>query len=195
MYNIKKNDYINNPKNQKIYTPREVSQYLFDLLSEGFRAGDTILDPCSGNGSLLQPWKDSIRNFQTFGVDSDPDSNAEWETDFLALNKWERKYPHLVLCNPPFGGRKDRELNGEVWLDKIIELFGKEVPIVLFVPYNFRLPWTKESKRLQKFLNKEYPPIVSIISLPVKGLWDGVIFHSEILIFNIKNLKPHYFFS
>jgi hypothetical protein len=29
--------------------------------------------------------------------------------------------------------------------------------------------------------------------LPTKGLWEGVIFHSEILIFNLKGLKAHYF--
>ncbi|CAI2161460.1 10366_t:CDS:10 [Funneliformis geosporum] len=119
-----RNDYIVNPKNQKVYTPIEVSRWVYNLISPNFQAGDVILDPCSGA---------------------------------------ERKLPHLVLCNPPFGGREDRELS--------------------------------ESKRLQKFLKGEYPPIASIISLPVKGLWDGVIFHSEVLIFNIKELKSHYFFD
>ena len=83
----------------------------------------------------------------------------------------------------------------EIWLDKIIELFGKNVPVVLFAPYNLRLPWKSDSKRLSKFLTSEYPPIASIISLPTKGPWEGVIFHSEILIFNISGLKSHYFFQ
>ena len=32
-------------------------------------------------------------------------------------------------------------------LDKIIELFGKEIPIVLFVPMGFRLNGKKNGKR------------------------------------------------
>jgi hypothetical protein len=53
---------------------------------------------------------------------------------------------------------------------------------------------TPESKRFKKFHNGTYPKIVSRISLP-KNIFAGVIFHSEILIFNIKGLEPHYFYK
>jgi hypothetical protein len=66
------------------------------------------------------------------------------------------------------------------------------VPIVLFVPAGFCLNLTLESKRFEKFNNGTYPPIASQITLP-KNIFPGVIFHSEILIFNVNGLKAHYF--
>jgi len=51
---------------------------------------------------------------------------------------------------------------------------------------------TLSSSRLEKFNNGTYPPIKSVITLP-KNIFEGVIFHSEILIFNIPGLKSHYF--
>ena len=64
----------------------------------------------------------------------------------------------------------------------------------LFVSAGFRLNLTLKSKRHGKFKNEEYPPISSIITLP-KNIFAGVIFHSEILIFNIPGLQAHYFFK
>ncbi len=55
----------------------------------------------------------------------------------------------------------------------------------------FRLNQRKISKRW-KWLRDNCPPITSIISLPL-DIFDNVQFHSEILIFNVPKLKPHYF--
>jgi len=68
------------------------------------------------------------------------------------------------------------------------------VPIVLFAPVGFCANLTLESQRLEKFHNGTYPPIASRITLP-KNIFEGVIFHSEILIFNISGLKSHYFYQ
>jgi type I restriction enzyme M protein len=65
---------------------------------------------------------------------------------------------------------------------------------VLFVPAGFCLNLTLESKRLEKFNNGTYPPISSRITLP-KNIFPEVVFHSEILIFNLKGLKAHYFYK
>ena len=202
MYQITRNNHHLKPKNSTIYTPPEVSQFIFELLKDklvkSVNSYPTILDPCCGQGSLLEPWKQA-KKYHTFGNDLDPEvlPGRITRLDFLQLKSYrglEVKQPDLILCNPPFNGYKGKTA-AEVWLDKIIELFGKKVPIVLFAPYNFRLPWKSDSKRLSKFLSGEYPPIASIISLPTKGLWEGVIFHSEILIFNVKGLEGHYFFT
>ena len=203
MYNLQKNNYHQKPKNSIIYTPPAVSQFIFELLKDKIvqptgAVSPAILDPCCGQGSLLEPWKKTNR-YRTFGNDIDPNClpGQISRIDFLQMKTsrgLEIARPQLILCHPPFNGYKGKAA-AEVWLDKIIELFGKDIPIVLFAPYNFRLPWKTDSKRLSKFLSGEYPPIASIISLPTKGLWEGVIFHSEILIFNIKGLKPHYFFN
>ena len=87
-----------------------------------------------------------------------------------------------------------KQLGSEVWLAKIIELFGKDVPIVLFAPIGFRLNLTAQSKRWVKLTNGTYPAITSIISLP-KNVFPNVVFHSEILIFNVQGLEPHYFYQ
>lgn len=194
MYNLQKNNYHQKPKSSTIYTPPTVSQFIFELLKDKVKRG-TIFDPCSGQGSLLAPWKKT--GYLTWGIDIDPSSNADTKTDFFTCEPYESEWNDeisLVLCNPPFNGYKGKAA-AEVWLDQIIKLFGKDIPIILFAPYNFRLPWKKDSKRLSKFLSGEYPPIASLISLPTKGLWEGVIFHSEILIFNIQGLKGHYFYQ
>lgn len=318
MYNLKRNNYNLKPKNSTIYTPPEVAQFIFELLSpkiwdwrSTYNMGGFILDPCCGQGNLLEPWKkekEFEKGYPAVGVDLDPNSSADWKTDFLLLTRTDfyRKFgkPTLILCNPPFNGQKTPKikrnyskcflcgstnlwtkpklpfclecrnsadncptcldclkpvnngvvvhhkfcspprcyhqgekdyfsicntcygevpliktshgrfrdwnwiiekqnqlesktksvsrLGSEIWLDKILELFGKEVPIVLFAPIGFRMNLTLKSKRHEKFDNGTYPPIVSCISLP-KNIFEGVIFHSEILIFNIKGLKPHYF--
>ena len=54
----------------------------------------------------------------------------------------------------------------------------------------FRLNCSKKSKRRKKLIN-DYPPISSIISLPL-DIFEGVKFHTEILCFNCPWLKPHY---
>lgn len=198
MYNLK-------PKASNTQTPPEVSQFIFELLRDKIKMG-FIYDPCAGQGNLLEPWKKA--NYDTWGNDIDNQLFEQGLTnssyDFLLVNiDWAnspyfqyntvriKDYPKLVLCNPPFNGYKGK-LGSELWLDKIIELFGKEVPIVLFVPMGFRLNSKKNGKRWSKFTNQEYPPISNIISLP-RDIFPGVEFHSEILIFNVPGLKPHYF--
>ena len=203
MYNLTKNNYHQKPKNSNIYTPPEVSQFIFELLKDKILKDSLILDPCSGRGSLLAPWKKV--GFETTGIDIAENSTAELKLDFLdkglstATKLFEPCYQSmrfdkcfLILCNPPFNGY-GQKLGSEVWLDKIIELFGKQIPLVLFAPMGFRLNGKKQGKRWTKFTNNKYPPISSIISLP-RDIFAEVEFHSEILIFNIPNLSPHYFY-
>ena len=215
MYNLKKNNYHQKPKASDIQTPLKVSQFIFELLRNKVSKEERILDPCAGMGNLLTPWKKV--GYNVIGIDLDKNSPVFWSgNDFLKegserlfpalkdeieyrtleqIQKDTRKYYNigLILCNPPFNGYGGK-LGSEVWLDKIIEIFGKETPIVLFVPAGFCLNLTLGSKRYLKFANGEYPPISSRITLP-KNIFLEVLFHSEILIFNILNLEPHYFLS
>src|SRR3546814_17316967 len=62
----------------------------------------------------------------------------------------------------------------------------------MFTPYGFRLNQTDNSSRWKKFIEGEYPEITSIVSLP-KDVFDGILFHSEVLIFNLPALNGHYF--
>ena len=87
-----------------------------------------------------------------------------------------------------------RPLLPEIWLRKIIESWGVKIPIILFAPYGLRLNGTLTSNQWNRFTSGEYPQIPSIIALP-KNIYPGITFHSKILIFNIRGLKPHYFYN
>lgn len=203
MYNVKYNNYRKNEKDAMVYTPESVSKFLFNILPtesiEGY-----VLDPCVGKGSLLRPFETA--GFTVVGIDIvDQGFSPTLEQNYLAVQKGELMTPGLVIMNPPFnidattksyikahyGGRP---LLPELWLRKTVQLFGKEVPIVLFTPYGFRLNLTVNSKRWQRLVYGTYPDISSIVSLP-KNVFDNILFHSEVLIFNMPGMKGHYFYG
>lgn len=209
MYRIDRNNYFDKPKHTNIETPDNLSDFIFNILFSKIDKRGFIFDPCVGGGSLLKPWKKS--GFKTFGIDIE--KNKKWKldlkTNYLEVKKEDinKIKPSLIIMNPPFNVGIEtieyikqnkygnaRPFLPEVWLTKAVELFGKNLPIVMFTPYGFRLNLTSNSKRLQKFKNKEFPKITSIISLPKDIYGKEVCFHSEILIFNISNLEPHYFY-
>lgn len=203
MYRVDRNNFYKHQKKATIFTPDYVSEFLYDLLSPHIsKKRGIIFDPCVGQGSLLKPWKRS--GYKVAGVDIEyqgfPGTKVK---NYLELEKGEVKRPALVIMNPPFNidektKRYIKEFYGgrpllpEVWFSKAIELFGHDVPIVMFTPYGFRLNQTENSKRWMKFVTAEYPPITSIISLP-KDVFTGVLFHSEILVFNVPMESGHYF--
>jgi hypothetical protein len=204
MYRVDRNNFYRNEKKATIFTPDFVSEFLYDLLhSHITKNSGVIVDPCVGQGSLLKPWK---RNgYDVMGIDIERQGFPNTKVrNYLEVQKGEiDQNISMVIMNPPFnidtktkryiqehyGGRP---LLPEVWFAKAIELFGSNVPIVMFTPYGFRLNQTESSKRWMKFINDEYPPITSIISLP-KDVFENILFHSEILIFNLPELGGHYF--
>ena len=212
MYRVDRNNFYQREKKATIYTPEGVSNFIFELIASKIDRDRPVLDPCVGAGSLLKPFKKN--GFRTIGIDIE-DQGFPWTRvcNYLAIKKGEIETPSLVIMNPPFNidekskwyisryyGR--RPLLPEVWMQKAIELFGRDIPMVLFTPYGLRLNQQQNSRRWLKFVNGEYPEIVSIISLP-KNIFSGILFHSEILIFNIassekgretERLKGHYFY-
>lgn len=190
-YTVKKNDYHKNKKNSTIYTPRDISEYLYEILHTHVNP-KVILDPSIGKGSLIKPWRK--KKCTIIGVDIDKKSKRYCDkfihSKFEDVESWIYKMPDLILCNPPFNGAKGRKLYSEVFLRQIVELFSNRVPVVLFAPMGFRLNLTVKSSRWNWLKNTI--GIDSIISLP-KNCFDKVIFHTEILIFNVPELKPHYF--
>lgn len=204
MYRVDRNNFYQNQKNATIHTPPTVSRFIFNIVSSRIEKSRPVLDPCVGAGSLLQPFNQA--GYDTIGVDIHNQGYPKTIVkNYLEIKKGELAEPSLVIMNPPFnvdektksyvaihyGGRP---LLPEVWLQKAIELFGKHIPIVLFTPYGLRLNQMVGSSRWQKFLTGEYPEISSIISLP-KDVFKGILFHSEVLLFNINNVKGHYFYG
>jgi len=204
MYRVDRNNFYKHQKNATIFTPPFVSEFLFDILHDHIKqSSGVIIDPCVGQGSLLSPWKKN--GYDVMGIDIEHQGFANTKVkNYLEVQRGEIVKPvSMVIMNPPFnidaktkqyihdnyGGRP---LLPEVWFAKAIELFGPKVPIVMFTPYGFRLNQTENSKRWMKFINDEYPPITSIVSLP-KDVFENILFHSEVLIFNLPNLAGHYF--
>ena len=204
MYRVDRNNFYNKQKKATIYTPPGVSEFIYRLVGTKIDKTKPILDPCVGKGSLLKPFK---RNgFKVIGIDIERQGFPKTIVrNYLEIPRGEIETPSLVIMNPPFnidqktkafvsrhyGGRP---LLPEIWLQKAIELFGTTIPIVLFTPYGLRLNQMTNSKRWMKFITGEYPEIASIVSLP-KDIFDGILFHSEILIFNIVKLQGHYFYD
>lgn len=204
MYRVDRNNFYKNEKKATIFTPDYVSEFLFDLIQEHINVKDgVIIDPCVGQGSLLKPWK---RNgYNVLGIDIENQGFPKTIVkNYLEVKNGDiKKKPSLIIMNPPFNidvkTRKyikehygGRPLLPEVWLQKAIELWGTEVPIVMFTPYGFRLNQTEQSSRWKKFIDDEYPAITAIISLP-KNVFENVLFHSEVLVFNLPMKQGHYF--
>lgn len=203
MYRVDRNNFYKNEKKATVFTPDYVSEFLYDILHPCISKDGIIFDPCVGKGSLLKPWKKNGYKVQGVDIENQGFPNTKVK-NYLEVRRGEIKEKiSLVIMNPPFnidsktktyikenyGGRP---LLPEVWFSKAVELFGMNVPIVMFTPYGFRLNQTENSKRWMKFVNEEYPPITGIISLP-KNVFENIQFHSEVLIFNLKMEQGHYF--
>jgi len=185
------NKFKKTPKETVVYTPLNLSYFIYSKLKDFFPVSSIIVDPCAGGGSLLKPWKE--KGYQTYRIDINPESKANETTDFLKITNWDnRPKPDLIICNPPFNGLFPR-MAPEVWLDKLVELFGKEQPLVLFTTYQMRICHSVKSKRYQKWL-KNWPTISSILCLP-DDIFKPYSINSEVIFFNLGKLKPHYFLA
>lgn len=160
-------------------TPLWLCEWLHNLVKD--QSFKTILDPCCGDKRLTSLFKDSeIINYE-----------IKEGKDFLKeVNPIDCDF---VVCNPPFNCGQGRKLSVEVFMDKILELVGNDVPILIITPMGFRLNQRLKSKRWRK-IRDTYPPINTIVSLPI-DTFEDTLFHTEIIGFNTDFLKPHYFIS
>lgn len=164
-------------------TPLPLCKMIYDEIIKVYNP-TKILDPCCGDKNLTKYFTNSeIINFEI----KDPINK-----DFLKCN--EKIDCDLVLMNPPFNlGGSGRKLSVEVFMDKVLTLVSHDTPIVLITPMGFRLNQRVKSKRYKK-IRDSYPPITSIISLPI-DCFDDVLFHCEVLIFNLHLDQNHYFIN
>lgn len=178
-------------KDYRHYTPVSVALWLHTLLADKVCPIPTILDPCVGTGRLTDPWEQAFR----VGVDvEDQDADLEifLRDDFLSLEEWVAREPDVILCNPPFSRTPDRRrMHPELFLRKCCTLFGYHTPMAFFVPIGFRLNQHIVSSRY-RWIRDSGLRISSIVALPV-DLFPGVKFFSEIVLFNVDGLDPHYF--
>lgn len=163
-----------------IETPPAVCQFIHDIISPKYDVS-TILDPCAGNRNLTKPWK--RRKVIAFEIKKGK--------DFFDCP--DRIDCDLVLCNPPFSGDNGgtRVNLVPLFLRRILEVVPAKTPIVFFIPMTFRLGLYRTATRL-RWLRDECSAVTSIISLP-RNIFPGVEYHCEVLCFNLRKLKPHYF--
>ncbi len=165
-------------KKSDIPTPHFLCDFLYDIISEHYKP-NIILDPCSGDGRLTEKF-----NCKTIQYEIKNGSDFFCETKTINCD--------MVIMNPPFNSGNGKTLICELFLDKVFNLINdKNIPVIMICPFGFRLNQTKKSKRWQK-LRDEYPPITTIISLPL-DIFDDIQFHTEILCFNTNKLNAHYF--
>jgi hypothetical protein len=79
--NIKKNNYIDNPKDSTIYTPPEISKFLFDILKD--IKPERVVDVCCGDGSLSNPFIKN--NIKCIGLDN-KDNSKEYKGEFFKMD-------------------------------------------------------------------------------------------------------------
>ncbi len=192
---IKKNDYNINKKNSTILTPEWLCNYIFGIVKNYISEDKRIYDPACNIGNLLKPFKQS--GYKTIGTDIEKIESQYIDhfiqTDFLTF---EAVFDNvgLIICNPPFNdasGKFRKKLLPELFFKQILHLYGSRIPLILFVPMGFRLNQKIKSQRY-KFLRDCGTTITSILSLPIDTFKD-VLFHAEVLFFNIPNLDAHYF--
>jgi len=159
-------------------TDPRICNFLYKIINENYEP-KTILDPCAGDGRLTEQFDCNVINYE-----------IKEGTDFLT--ETEHIDCDFIIMNPPFNlGGTGRKLSVEVFMDQVLNLVDNTIPMIMITPMGFRLNQRINSKRWKK-VRDAYPPITSIISLPI-DIFENTLFHCEILCFNCDKLKPHYF--
>jgi len=160
-------------------TDKRVCKFLYEIISENYKPS-CILDPCAGDRRLTELFDCNVINYE-----------IKEGTDFLKeTNKIDCDF---CIMNPPFNIGSGRKLSVEVFMDKVLELVDNNIPIIMLCPMGFRLNQRIKSARWRK-MRDTYPPITSIISLPI-DIFEDTLFHCEIICFNCHQFKPHYFLN
>ena len=158
-------------------TPRGICDFLHSLISNHYQP-QVILDPAAGDRRLTDKFTCKTINY-----------DIKEGTDFLQeINPIQCD---MVIINPPFNIGTGKQLSVEVFMDKILQLCPNDIPIFIVCPMGFRLNQKKTSSRWTK-MRDTYPPITTIISLPI-DVFENTLFHCEIIGFNTDKLLPHYF--
>lgn len=175
-------------KESTVYTPKEITDFLNKEIISKVNP-NRVFDPSIGKGALIQDLKEKGKYIIGCDIrDVELDIDELYVCDFEKLDK--KLDVDLVIMNPPFNGHPNRKLYPEIFIDKAFELCGLDTPLIAIIPTGWRVNQRVNSKRWRKI--RDNYNITSIVSLPL-DIFDGVLFHTEIVIFNIDGLKPHYF--
>jgi len=170
-----RNRYFDSRKSHTIFTPPAISNWLREVIEPDLKNVNVVFDPACGSGNLLNPFKDKT----TIGCDVEdfsPEIDTFIQEDFL---EWKPgKYEtDLVIANPPYNHTRESArkwgrstLFPEMFADKVFELFGKDVKMILFTPMGLRLNtrcYSKKQGSRYRNIRDNWGPITSIVSLPL----------------------------
>ncbi|HHE0437827.1 TPA: hypothetical protein ACN35C_004689 [Vibrio parahaemolyticus] len=179
----------NDLKNSTIYTPEAITNYINkEIIEKSKLKVNRVFDPAIGSGNLVSGLK---RNGSfVIGNDIEEIENNQadqfYKCDFEHFNE-KIENIDLVIMNPPFNGHPKRKLYPEIFVDKCFELFGSDIPMIAILPSGWRINQRVKSKRWRKIRDNQ--KITSLVTLPL-DIFEGVQFHSEIVVFNIEGLEP-----
>ncbi len=174
-------------KDSTVITPQYVSNYIYqDLKRKPFK---NILDIGGHSGSLSKIFRKK-RNVKIIGIDVINDYENKFDIflhkDFLKTTKEDFKDLHIdfIISNPPFGVNKEyNQLYPQLFLEHIIQIFGKSIPVVFIVGHWFM---TNSNSRIQYI--KEHLKITKVVNLHV-ATFAPIRVESDIVYFNIKTAK------
>jgi len=208
----KNNDYINNPKNSCIKTPRSFGEFLYNNIKlwtpdQIVSNKLTVLDIGCAEGNLSWKFSEDGR-FNIYGVDVD-DYSKEFNGEFFQkdfLEGYDEKFcnlkPDLIFCNPTWNNPK--KLYGKVYLPelflkKIFILYGTDVPIVFLTSYTLIMNVRCTTKKAmlggitrQSWLRDCEAKITSILEMPL-DFFPDVKMWWHTLFFNFQGLDPVWF--
>lgn len=171
-------------KKSVVLTPDFVAKNIYDNVKRF--PYKKILDLGCYNGNLSKYFKRK-KGIEIIGLDIDDEFKDNFDRfihlDFLNCKKEDFDFkPDLILSNPPFGLNSEfNALYPDLFLKKIFELWGENIPIILIVGHWFL---SNSSVRI-KFLNS--CNITKKTTLHKKTFENcDVSVESSILYFNIK---------
>jgi type I restriction-modification system DNA methylase subunit len=161
------------------YTP----DYITQLISEFSRqfAAKRILDPACGSGGLLYSVHQAHgSSVETVGIELNPQvfslatsKNPEVlfrNSDFFSLSPEELGTFDLIVCNPPFGMRVDKEISGVrmrsgegAFILASLQLLQANGHIIFVIPEGILF---RDSDKILRDLVTEKYSLEAIISLP-----------------------------
>lgn len=137
---------------KKFFTPSHIAKYMVELLNP--QAGDVVLEPSAGNGSIVKVIKEKEEKCIVFAFEI----NKEYEQDLrdaganIVVIKDFLETPSRVqftscCANPPF----DKNTNLQGHFDLMCELVKEGGKIIMVLPQDFKLKIEHETHSIENW--------------------------------------------
>ena len=199
MHNVTKNNYYEKPKENCIMTPPGLAEYIHERVRMSGIPIKTVLDPSVGTGNLLKPFL----GCDLVGIDV---IDYGWRDGRFILGDFlnQEKVPgvDIIVCNPPWNRSSISEIPGrplipELFARRVFDLYGNDMPLVLFAPVGFLfnqkiiLKKQRGSDRRRAFLCQYKDAKITLIMTPPLDTFPDVLMQFMVLVYNIPQPEAH----